>query len=422
MAAAAAATLASERRPLGFAALAGCLLGFETAFRPLDAVAAAILVGVVLWWHAPRRAIIATAIAGFVGSLPTLWYNARTTGSWHTFGYTVLWGPQHSLGFHPVPFGVPLTLTRAIARTGMDLHQLNLYLLDSTLPLLPVVAAAFVLGRKQLGARDALPFVAAGALSGLLFFFWHRDVFYGPRFLYSAVAWYLILVARALVLLRRSAGRAGQLAAAFVVAAIAVGLLAITPGRLGAYRRGTPIFSLHPDRDARTAGATHAVVVIPDGWGTRLVVRLWQQGVAVRRSTRLYAAIDACALEQALTAAEQDTSAHRRLLETLDSLASLNRPGVRAHLTADDNLRVPAGELPEPCAREIAVDRRGYYSFAPFLYLNAATLDGDIVWARDLGPGNAALFRRYAGRRLLRYAPRTPDGPPAFFPVNGPGW
>lgn len=424
MVAAAAAIMATERRPLAFAALAGLSLGLMTAFRPLDAVAAAVPVGAILWWWcAPqRRALAMTGATGILGSLPTLLYNARTTGSWHTFGYTVLWGPQHSLGFHSVPFGVPLTLTRAIARTGMDLHQLNMYLLDSTLPMLIVVAAAFVFGRKQLATRDALPFLAAGALSALLFFYWHRDVFYGPRFLYSAVAWYVILVARALVLLRRGAARAGLIASIFAVAAIVVGSLAITPGRLSAYRRGTPVFSLHPDRDARAAGITRAVVVIPDGWGTRLIARMWQQGVSVRRSTRLYAAIDACTLERALSAAERDASTHEHLLESLDSLASLKQPGVRAGLTADENLRVRPGDLSAECSQEITVDRRGYYQFAPFLYLNRATLDGDIVWARDLGPGNAALFRRYGGRRLFRYAPVTPDGPPGFMPVNGPGW
>jgi hypothetical protein len=424
MAAAAAAIAATERRPLVFAALAGLLLGFETSFRPLDAVAAAAPVGAILWWWcAPRRrALVVTAAAGMAGSLPTLMYNARTTGSWHTFGYTVLWGPGHSLGFHAVPFGVPLTLSRAIARTGMDFHQLNMYLLDSTLPMLIVVAAAFVLGRRQLAARDGLPFLAAGALSFLLFFYWHRDVFYGPRFLYSAVAWYVIVLARALALLRRGAGRAGLLACAFVVATIVVGLVAITPGRLNAYRRGTPVFSLHPDRDAKAAGISHALVVVPDGWGTRLIARMWQQGISVRRSTRLYAATDACTLEQVLAAAERDSSAHERLLETLDSIGSLKQPGVRAGLTADGNLRVRAGNLPAECALQITVDRRGYYQFAPFLYLNRATLDGDIVWARDLGPGNTALLRRYAGRRLYRYAPLTPDGPPGFIPVSGPGW
>ena len=430
MGATAAAVAATERRALRRAALAGLLLGLMTAFRPLDAVAAAIPVALILagWCEKRAGALAVTGVAGLVGSIPTLWFNASTTGSWRTFGYTALWGPGHSLGFHAVPFGVPLTLTRAIARSGMDLHQLDTYLLDSTLPVFLVVALGFVAGRRALTSRDALPFAAAGALVGLLFFYWHRDVFYGPRFLYSAVAWFIILLARALVVLR-GAGRTadrdagpGLHAVVFAGMAIVVGLVAITPSRVKAYRRSTPIFSLHPDRDAVRSHLVNAVVVIPDGWGSRLVARMWQLGVPVPRSSRLYAAIDACTLEQALRTAEQGGVARLRLPGTLDSLAARGRPGSRTGVTADENLRLPPGRPADACLEEIEVDRRGYYSYAPYLYLNRPTLDGEIVWARDLGPGNGPLFRRYAGRRFYRYAPETPGGGPRFFPLPGPGW
>jgi hypothetical protein len=169
-------------------------------------------------------------------------------------------------------------------------------------------------------------------------------------------------------------------------------------------------------------GVTHAVVVIPDGWGSRLVARMWQLGVPVRRSSRWYAAIDACTLEETLAAAERDPDAHERLLTELDSLARLGRPGVRAGLTNDPNLRLLPGAQPAPaCLEELAVDRRGYFSFAPSLWLNTATLDGPIVWARDLGPGNAALFRRYQGRSFYRYAPDS-TGAPLLLPLPGAGW
>jgi len=432
MGAAAAAMAATERRAALNAALAGLLLGLMTAFRPLDAVAAALPVAVVLagWCPARWKAMAATALGGVAGSLPTLWYNARTTGSWREFGYTVLWGPQHSLGFHPVPWGIPLTATRAVARSGMDLHQLNVYLLDSTVPVLLILAIGLVAGRRGLRPRDALPFAGVLSLVGLLFFYWHRDVFYGPRFLYSVVAWFLLLLARALVLLRRAGWTAERphgpgLQASFAsLAAIVMGLAALTPGRIDAYRRSTPIYNLHPAGDAAAAQLHHAVVVVPDGWGTRLVARLWQQHIPVRRSSRLYGAIDACTLEQALARAETTaTDSSRSLLVTLDSLASRHEPGAPARLTDDANLRLRPGVRPAPeCVAEIQVDRRGFLQFGPLLWLNNATLDGDVVWARDLGPRNAALFRRYAGRHFYRYAPGEPGGSPVFLPLNGPGW
>jgi 4-amino-4-deoxy-L-arabinose transferase-like glycosyltransferase len=423
MSAAAAATLVLDRRSLGWAAVCGLLLGIMTSFRPLDAVAAAMVCGLMGLAWSPRRVLDLAAMAagGILGSIPTLWFNARTTGSPTKFGYTALWGPQHSLGFHPVPFGIPLTLTRAIARSGMDLHQLNVYMLDSTIPVLVLVAAGYIVGRADLRQRDGVAFAGIASLVGLLFFYWHRDVFYGPRFLYSIVAWFAIVAARAIVAMARS-GRPGRIACMGALAALVVGST-FTPGRVEAYRRTTPMFSLHPDRDAARARISHAVVVIPDGWGTRLIARMWAAGIPVRRSTRIYAAIDACTLELALDSAERDTTARENLGRALDSLASLRRPGVPARLTDDENLRLIAGStLAAPCAMEVVVDRRGYYSYAPFLWLNNASLDGNIVWARDLGPRNAALFTRYAGRRFYRYAPGGPDRAPVLLPLDGPGW
>jgi hypothetical protein len=424
---AAAAAVSVAAGPLRGAAVAGAALGVLAAFRPLDAVAAAVPVAVMLLLVAPpgRRvpALAAAAAAAVLFTLPLLWYNAATTGSWHELGYTLLWGPNHSLGFHPVPWGIPLTPARAVGLTSLDLHQIDAYLFDAPFPVLVLVALAFLAARRRVGARDIVPIAGAGALLGLLFFYWHRDVFYGPRFVFTAVPWVVILAARGLVLLRRS-GRevfpgvtSGHAAMFGFAVAMLVGLGAITPGRLVAYRRATPVFDLHPDRDARRAGIHHAVVVIPDGWGSRLIVRMWAAGVPVPRSTRLYAGIDACTIEQALDGAVAGSTApgRERLLATLDSLAALRRPGVRARATLDPNLRLPeVPDLAPVCRAELARDSAGILAFAPFLYLNRPRLDGDVVWARDLGPWNGPLFAHYPGRAFYRYAPSLPDGPPTF--------
>lgn len=425
--AAAAATCTGGKRPALRAAVAGALLGVMSAFRPLDAVAAALPVGLIilLETRAFLRVLSGVVAGGLIGAFPTLWYNAATTGSWETFGYVALWGPNHSLGFHPVPWGVPLTPARAVGLTALDLHQLNQYLFDFPFPLLMLVGGAVLLARRRVGVRDAVAWAGLLGLMALLFFYWHRDVFYGPRFLFSALPWIALIVARALQLLVREApARRGlALAPAAVAIGFAVGLVLMAPDRVRAYRESTSTLDLHPDRTARAAGIAHAVVVIPDGWGSRLIARMWAAGVPMRRSTGLYAAIDACTLERALSRAERDSAARATLVPTLDSLAALGRPGTPAGLTEDRALRLRPGPLPTECADEIAFDRKGFLAFAPFLYLNSATLDGPIVWARDLRDGNDALFRRYPGRTFYRYGPPAPGEPPRFellSPPDGP--
>jgi len=416
--AAAAATMLDRPSWPRWAAAAGLALGAMVAFRPLDAVAAALPVAVVTLMTARRTApaLAVMALGGLLGTLPTLWFNAGTTGSWREFGYGHLWGPGIALGFHDVPWSQPLTLPRAVGLTAFDLHQLNMYLLDLPIPILLLTAAGLIAGWRRLRDRDAVPFVGVASLMGLMFFYFHRDTFYGPRQVFSAVPWFVLLFARATVLLRRSGPASGQgvplgmVAVTAVAVALAVGLVTIAPGRLAGYRASTPMLNHHPEREA--AGLDHAVVLVPDGWGSRLIARMWAAGVPARRSDALYAAVDACTLEQALDRADEPAS-RAALLSTLESLAAAGRPGVRLYRTDDPALRLPAsGPLPAECEAEIAFDQRGFLAFAPVLYLNHASLAGPVVWARDLRDRNTALRRRYPDRTFYRYAPTEPGGPP----------
>ena len=79
-------------------------------------------------------------------------------------------------------------------------------------------------------------------------------------------------------------------------------------------------------------------------------------------------------------------------------------------------LRLPVDGRPsERCARELARDHRGTLPFAPYLYLNAPTLDGAIVWARELGDeDDAMLARRYPDRPVYRYRGPRKDGVSPF--------
>jgi hypothetical protein len=145
---------------------------------------------------------------------------------------------------------------------------------------------------------------------------------------------------------------------------------------------------------------------------------MWGAGVPVRESTRLYAHIDACTLEQTLDRADADPALRARITDELDRVAARGRPGVRAGLTADPALRLPPGvSLPADCAAELAFDQSGFVPYAPFLYLNPASLDGPVVFARDLRDRNGPLRRRYPDRRFFRYAPPAADAEPVLVPL-----
>src|SRR5262249_29856721 len=110
-----------------FGAATGLLLGL----RPLDAlVLAAIGGGAIAAGLLSRQSaapLVGAGVVGLLAVLPTLVFNAATTGNPLRFGYVALYGDSLALGFHPGPWGAALTPRRALGFTGLDAHQLNVY-------------------------------------------------------------------------------------------------------------------------------------------------------------------------------------------------------------------------------------------------------------------------------------------------------
>ncbi len=416
--------------PLAAGAIAGGATGLAFGLRPLDALVLAGVVGAGLLVRigamgrgrgaAAARVALGAAVAGTITLLPTLVYNAVTTGHALRFTYTAVWGSL--IGFDRTPWGERLTVIRAIGNTAVDAFQLNVHLLDWPLPVTGLIAAGLWMRRRL----DPSLRVTAAYLLGVvtsLFFYFHRDVLFGPRLLFSAVPAVLVLLAAALVRLadvRRPLGWRGLAVGDLILVVLATtALLAavtLAPRRLASFRTAGGATALHPDDDARRADVHHAVVLVPDGFGTRLIVRLWAAGIPMRDSTRYYDAFDACALDALLRAAETSGASPDALRARLDAALATADPGRTVPgITADPMLRLPSdGRLDGACADEIRRDREGTVPFAPYVYLDAPTLDGDVVWARELGAADAALARAYPDRPVYRYLGRTANGGAAF--------
>jgi hypothetical protein len=396
----------------------GASVGLALGLRPLDAIVLAVVAAPTVLAAVRTRSGAATvgaaAGAGLVTLLPTLVYNRVTTGSVATFTYSLVQGTLLGLD-QDVPWGTTLTLGRALGLTAIDAHQMNVYLFEWPVPV--TLLAAFGCWRAPRVTRVAGTYVLT--LVALLFFYFHRDTLFGPRLFFSAVPAFLVLVAAglmALAELRRplAATRlaAGDLALVATSVMVALATVTLAPARLASYRTvGTPT-ALHPEEDARRDGIANALVLIPDGLGSRLIVRLWERGVPMTRSTHVYRRADACRLTDALG----DLTPGADFEARLDVALAGATPGRRvAGASPDPMLRLPDdGRISARCAAELARDRRGTLQFAPYLYLDAPGLDGPLVWARELGDEDVALARRYPDRPVYRYRGPQRDGASAF--------
>ena len=407
------------------AALIGLALGAMAAVRPLDALAVALACGLYqlgVLLRAPRR-WTEIAVQCAAGALPVaglLWANAHTTGAPLRFGYEVMWGANHGLGFHPSPFGDAHTPRRALVLASLYLMKLDMYLFEWPIPALvaPVVALVFL---RRPSSWDALLAAVIVMVLGSYALYWHNGHFLGPRFLYTAVPAFVLLAARAPGAVAERVGSVGR-TMAYAVMPIAV-VCALTglagpvgvPARLAEYRGGQ--WELKEDIAAQTRAAHlgRALVFVHEGWGARLMARMWALGVSRADAEHLLATSDACALELATEAEERHPAADTVGLAARLAAATPNaaRPGLRLRgdVTPDITLRFASGAaLPAPCVAEAQADSVGMSLYPPFLTLNRVghdgRVEGDVVFVRDLGARNEELRARFGDRTWYRYRPR----------------
>jgi hypothetical protein len=404
----------------------GAVTGLLAGLRPLDAGVLAAVGGAALLGQRGPGAFAAAGLAGVAALCPTLLFNAATTGNPLRFGYAALYGASLDLGFHAGPWGAALTPLRGLGFTALDAHQLNVYLLEWPLPVTLLIAAGGWLrgGRLDAALRGAAAYLLA--LVGLLFFYFHRDTLFGPRFLFSAVPAVLVLLSAALVALAdarqplRWRGIAmGDLNLVLLVTTALLAATLLAPRRLASYSLVGTALARHPDEDAAAVGLGRAVVLVPDGWGSRLIVRMWAAGIPMAESDRLYHAFDACTLEELLSTADDQRLDGTRLAARLHEATASATPGLSVPgTTSDPYLRLPADRNLTPrCAEELARDARGTLPFAAFAHLNVPALDGPIVWAREMGRPDGALRELYPDRPIYRYAV-TSEGTPTFIPLE----
>ena len=404
----------------GLAFTLGLGLGMAATIRPLDAFAFALPAAVWLIVRArqsPRR-WAENCAAGVGVALPfavMMYVNMQTTGHPLRFGYEVLWGTTHGLGFHAAPWGEPHTPLRGLALASLYQWRLQTYLFETPFPslLLPVCALWFA---RRVGAVDRY-LLASSALVVLFYLlYWHDGFYLGPRFVVPLLPVLVLWTARIPRMLRAQVEsvsmRRGVLAALVfgVVGALAFNL----PVRIATYRAGLTSMRVDYASAAEQRGVRNALVFVRESWGAQLVARLWALGVSRPMTELIYRGTDSCHLEQAITALERQgirgTDAERQLAAVLrqDSLFV-----AKSTLTPDPTERVRAGTAySSTCLRRIDDDRAGFLHYAPLRLVTT----GNNIFARDLHGRDSLLLAEYPDRAvfLLTRAGVRVDDPLVF--------
>ena len=408
---AAMARVMSASRPMpGFAFLNGLSLGCAATIRPVDALAFALPAGA--WYLAQSlgsRARWRDAFTAAVGvAIPLcamMWVNRETTGSPLLFGYQVLWGHSHDLGFHRAPWGLAHTPARGLGLLSLYFLRLQTYLYESPVPsLIPFLGALYL--TRHVDRFDRYLLASGVLLLGMYFAYWHDGFLFGPRFLFPLLPLLALWTARFPGLVRERFGSGvGYRATWYGVAVAAIMAVAMSvPARVREYAHSFVPMRFDYLAAARRAQVTDALIFVRESWGTQLMARMWSLGVPRSETELLYGKVDACALEQRLTAIEHSGARDTAALAGLFPLLADSARTVKSPFSLDVTERyLPGAEYTPTCIQRLSEDRAGFTLLAPLLYRNWGTN----VYARDMHERNLALVRRYPNRPIYLLRPPT---------------
>lgn len=386
---------------IAIAAATGVAAGSMCAVRPLDGVAfgapaAVWLITLVVRRRVPWRVLGAASVGAFVPVALVMWVNSRTTGSPAVFGYEVLWGASHGLGFHAAPWGDAHTPQRGLELLSLYITRLNAYLFEGPFPsLIPVIGALWL--ALPITATERY-LVGASAVHALLYFaYWHDGFYLGPRFVLPWLPALVVLCIR-FGMWVSSARVLPHVRAAVTASAVAGVLLSVAvgiPSRVVQYRSGLASMRTDYSVEAARAGVRDAVVFVRESWGAQLVSRLWAMGVSRSAAASLYRGVDACVLEHAVTAAERAELRGSRAEQALQPLLADSGRVVASNVSPDSTERMLPGHVYDStCSARVASDRAGYALYPPF------RLDyrSNNLYVRDLGARDTLIMSRFPAR------------------------
>jgi len=406
-----------------YAFVNGLALGCAATIRPVDALAFALPAGV---WYITRalgdrrrwRDAVASAAGVVIPLCAMMWVNAHTTGKPLLFGYQVLWGHSHDLGFHRAPWGLAHTPGRGLELLNLYFLRLQTYLFESSVPsLVPALGALYL--TRVVDRFDRYLLASAALLLGLYFAYWHDGFIFGPRFIFPLLPLLALWTARFPSIVRQQFGAGMTYRATWYgLAAAAVLAIAVSiPARTREYAHSFLPMRFDYVAAARRAGVDGALIFVRESWGTQLMARMWALGVPRSETELLYGKVDACVLEQRLTALEQAGVHDSAALSALLPLLADSARAVKSPFSADVTERyVPGTEYTPTCMERLSEDRLGFTLLAPLLYADW----GRNVYARDMHARNVALIRRYPNRPvyLLRPPSNATGAVPELYPLR----
>lgn len=390
-----------------FLTLAGFAMGGAALIRPLTAIAIAIPFTYFALIHVKKDKAYFKLIPGIISACLVsslfLIYNKLTSGDALIPGYIKLWGKSHGLGFQESPWGEMHTPLTGLRNELIDLRLINEYLFEWPIPsLLPI--CLFLIFSKKISSWDKRLFYSFLCIPATYFFYWHRDAFLGPRFLYEGLIFLIPLSARSIIigleeLKQKIVWKINvlELAKMILLFSVLYACLVAIPQRFLIYASSFKSEKIDLLKEAKKEGIDKGLIFISVSWGNRTLAKIKARGISASLAQKGYSFSDSCLFYLLGEKAERENwnkeilaKEIQLLIDKKDSIQKFNK------LNQDPTLKLrPDVRLDPRCAEEIRYDQEGYTLFEPSLTANNIDLSGPLVFARDLRGENKKLLELY---------------------------
>jgi len=418
-----------------WAILSGAAVGAVFSIRPLTAVVAALIVASIWLMRSPMglgellARFLRQTLAAVIGIAPFLVaiaaYNKHFFGNPIHFGYAALVGPSVGLGFHRDPSGHAYGALQALGYTSSDLTTLSMYLLETPIPVVGIVALFFLVAPEfTRGARIVALWALLPVVANALY--WHHGIFMGPRMLNEwAPAWTLLTAIAAVGLVRRipkekTLGNYSPRAAITIALSLAwlAGIFYLGPERLVRYGGSWMASSRMPV----PATASPSLVFVHGGWPTRIAMRLTAHGLRGDSLEAAMALNATCDVHNFATWYATNPGERSATPPPLNFDFGTPNKTQAIRVAQGDEIRYEEGRaFSRNCLREVASDSLGIIDMAPILWQSDLPgLDGNrAMIVRDMGPeSNSRLIARYPGRVPMMLFRPEKEGPPTLQPYE----
>lgn len=411
-----------------YALFAGMALGAAVLIRPLTALAFGAAFGCFALPTIVVRKDWRAALLGALGFAPLaclmLVYNKLTTGDAFTSGYVLLWGSSHELGFHRSPWGDLHTPLTGLRNELIDISLLNEFLFQAPIPSV-MVLALYVVCMPRLVRWEGRLLIAFFAVPCCYFFYWHRDAFLGPRFLYETLPCLLVLTARALthglpILVNKTIGSDSFIRAVSLLhlSVLSFGIAILftigvgIPQQLVIVATSMQTMKRSIVAEAQAAGIREGLIFVKVPWGNRLLARMMGAGVSSSLAQRVYENADHCLLQEVLDRNNLSIEQRNAELEALIARGDtfLTKQQISA-VSKDLSVHLRSGVALSPrCQDELRYDQLGASVYVSALLENSPRLQTPFIVATDMRERNALLKAEYPTLPAYIYTGK------AFFP------